>query len=352
MYVIHEQTLKMNKRAGQYEHQDSMMEAFQALTRQTGARVKILDREIKEENERIDARIQVRFRTGEQVFNVEAKGEVRAGILPQLLVKFGKNKERWLFVARYIPTPVKDQLRASGINYLEATGNCFVNTGQVYLFINDKSVKQARKAPEGKLWKSTGLKLLFALLQDKDLIDATYRELARTAGISLGSIQPILEELQQDGWQDHDADTGEWLGDYRERLIIRWSEIYPVVLQPRLNLGTFRFVHPLADWPRQLPEGAFWSGEPAGELYTHRLIPEQFILYTETSPQELVKELRIVPDAAGNIQLYEKFWQDRKEWGSVSGTVPPLLAYADLRSSADSRSWEIGDQIKHTFLHV
>jgi len=343
----------MNKTSGYTKNEDTLKQAFQALSNTTGARVKILGREIGEENTQIDARIKLHFRTAEQIFNVEAKGEVREGVLAQLLLQFGKKKDDWLFIARYIPVSVKEQLRANGINYLEATGNCYINTAQLYILIQDKPVKEVRKAPEGKLWKPAGLKLLFTLLQNRSLIGATYRQLAHTAGISLGSIQPILEALQKEGWPERDPDTGAWLMDYQERLINRWTEIYPVVLQAKLSRGTFRFItHKSHDWPHNLPTGTHWSGEPAGDLYTHQLIPEKFILYTDMPTQELIKVLHIIPDEKGNIRLYTKFWQDITLPIGIASVAPPLLVYADLRNSTDSRLWEIAERIKNKYLYV
>ena len=188
------------------------------------------------------------------------------------------------------------------------------------------------------------------MLQDPSLIGATYRELSEAAGIALGSIHPLLEEIKQEGWLENQALPGEPFRSPRERLAMKWAEIYPVVLQPRLKIGIFRFSSPRSEWPRELPDGMYWGGEPAGDIYTQQLVPETYTLYTDRPATELVKKMRILPDEKGNITAYEKFWRDRPGLAVAPGTVPPLLAYADLRNSSDSRAWEIAVKIKMVYV--
>lgn len=340
----------MNKSVHHLKEHEILRLAIQSLTETTGVRVKVLGQNLEEDNHEIDARILITSRAAQDEFKVEVKGEVRAAILPRILEQFGKDKDHWLFLAQYIPGPTKEQFRKNGINYLEASGNCYINAGQLYLFVNDKEVKQARMASEGRLWKPSGLKLLFAMLQDPSLIGTTYRELSEAAGIALGSIHPLLEEIKQEGWLDDETMPGEPFGSPRERLAMRWAEIYPIVLQPRLKIGIFRFLSPGSQWPRELPEGIYWGGEPAGEIYTQQLVPETYTLYTDRPATELVKKMRIVPDDKGNIAVYEKFWRDRPDLAVAPGAVPPLLAYADLRNSSDSRTWEIAEKIKMVYV--
>src|SRR5258706_15635787 len=105
-----------------------LKQAIQAFTAGTGARVKILTAPGKQTAKEIDTQIQISFRSGQQQFYVEVKGELRQAALPAILKQFGKDKDQWLLVAKYIPGPFKDDLKKNGINYLEVAGNCFVST--------------------------------------------------------------------------------------------------------------------------------------------------------------------------------------------------------------------------------
>lgn len=330
-----------------------LKQAIQAFTAGTGARVKILATLAKEAETKMDAHIQVTFRSGQQQFYVEVKGELRQAALPEILNQFGKDKDKWLLVAKYIPGPLKDDLRTNGINYLEVAGNCYVSTDKIYLYINDREVKHVRATPEGKLWKPTGLKLLFVIIQDPDLLNATYRKLAELAGIALGSISPLLDELGKEGYIRKDEATGQEMLFNRDRLLRRWVELYPVVLRPKLWMGGFRFLNDQqADtWKNVHLDDIYWSGDPAGELYTQFLVPETFLLYTGLQASELVKLLKAVPEEKGKIQVFKKFWRDWPENKSIPYAVPPLLAYADLINGNDSRQWEVAEKIKHTYLN-
>lgn len=336
------------------QEQDVLKTAIRALGALTGATVKVLEIEVVEDHRpfQIDALVQVRFRSGKQQFYVEVKGEVRQPVLSRLLTQFGKEKDKWLLVAKYIPGPLKDELKKNGINYLETTGNCYINTGNIYLYINDREVKVARQTAEGRLWNTSGLKLLFVLIQDPPLIEATYRSLAGVAGIALGSISPLMEELRLEGYIKRLHSGGKEVLADRSRLLARWTELYPLFLRPKLRMGSFRFLTSQSNdvWRSLQPEGVYWGGEPAGDLYTDRLVPEAFTIYTTRQATELVKLLKIVPDENGNIEVLQKFWTDWPGSRGIQGAVPPLLAYADLIDGNDSRRWEIAEKIKNDYL--
>jgi hypothetical protein len=335
------------------QEQAILKTAIQAFSVASGAQLKVVGTEIKEAGIEIDALVQVTFRSGQQQFYVEIKGELRQAALSSLLSKFGKDKDKWLLVSKYIPGPLKDDLRKNGVNYLEATGNCYVNTGNIYLYINDREVKQTRQTPEGKLWKATGLKLLFVLIQDPDLIGASYRRLSELAGIALGSISPLLDELRNEGYIKKEDVTGKEILINRSRLIASWAELYPVVLRPKLRMGAFRFLREeqAGTWKDIQVEGIYWGGEPGGELYTHHLIPEEFTLYTARQANELVTLLKIVPDEKGKVMVFQKFWHDWSGSTSVQGAAPTLLVYAELINSTDSRGWEVAEKIKNNYLN-
>ncbi|HEV2482073.1 MAG TPA: type IV toxin-antitoxin system AbiEi family antitoxin [Puia sp.] len=333
--------------------QDILKTAIQALTALTGVTVKVLGVEVVEEHRAfpIDALVQMTFRSGKQQFYVEVKGEVRQPVLSTLLAQFGKEKDKWLLVAKYIPGPLKEELKKNGINYLEATGNCNINAGNIYLYINDREVKPVRQTTEGKLWNASGLKLLFVLIQDPQMIEATYRSLADVAGIALGSITPLMEELRREGYIKRQHAGEKEVLAHRSRLFARWTELYPLFLRPRLMMGSFRFLtnRPNDLWRSLQLEGVYWGGEPAGDLYTHLLVPEEFTIYTTRQATDLIKLLKIVPDEKGNIAVLQKFWKDWPGSHSVKCAVPPLLAYADLIDSSDSRRWEIAEKIKSDY---
>jgi hypothetical protein len=189
-------------------------------------------------------------------FIVEIKNKLRANRLPAIRKQQEAVKEPFLLICLYIPTPLKRELKDLHINYLEAAGNRFVHTDNVFFFINDRHVTPARLPVEGKLWKAAGLKLLFALLRYPKLLHAPYRQIADEAGIALGNVGGYLEELQKEGFLRDgkiNLPTGVFI-DNKQRLIERWAEAYQTNLRPKEWVNNFRFMNPAhqKDW-RNLP---------------------------------------------------------------------------------------------------
>lgn len=344
--------LNMKKIAIKQE-KEVLKAAMRSFAAATGTSAQMLSTEFfQTDDSQPDAMMEFSFRGDKHRLYVGLRGELRQTMLLGLLSQFDKNREKWILVAKYIPGPLKEELKRNGINYLEVSGNCFISTGRIFLYVNDREVKPARQKPSGRLWTVSGLKLLFVLIQDPELVEASYRKLSELSGIALGSISPLIHELSQEGYIKEDDSTGKKKLVNIGRLLDRWVEIYPVMLRPRLSMGAFRFIATQSNdvWRKKQTEGVYWGGEPGGDIYTDHLKPEAFTVYTTREPNELVKLLKIVPDEKGNVVLIEKFWKDWPGNRSIQGAVPPLLVYADLIDGNDSRNWEIAERVKAEFI--
>ncbi|HUW29278.1 MAG TPA: type IV toxin-antitoxin system AbiEi family antitoxin [Sulfuriferula sp.] len=68
----------------------------------------------------------------------------------------------------------------------------------------------------------------------------------------------------------------------------------------------------------------------------------------------LILEQRLRPDVNGDIEVLEAFWDVGEEaaWqgGYPNDTVPPLLAYADLMATTNSRNPETARMIYDRYL--
>jgi hypothetical protein len=66
-----------------------------------------------------------------------------------------------------------------------------------------------------------------------------------------------------------------------------------------------------------------------------------------------MKMLSLVPDANGNIELLNILWNneimDNGKNVAELQIVPPLIAYADLLGSYDSRNYETAERIKNKY---
>src|SRR5690606_24444300 len=83
----------------------------------------------------------------------------------------------------------------------------------------------------------------------------------------------------------------------------------------------------------------YFGGEPGGELLTGHLRPKDYIIYTDEEISTVAKELKLVPDETGSIELYSKFWTDslilKNEYTSLT-----LVVYADLLGTGNDRNIE------------
>ena len=130
-----------------------------------------------------------------------------------------------------------------------------------------------------------------------------------------------------------------------KELLNRWITAYHDVFRPRLLKKKMRFIKAenYNKWTNidlnQDNSLTFWGGEPGAFLLTGYLHPGIFTIYTDRNWQSF-KEIDLVPDDNGTIEILEIFW-DLRTWQGV----PPVLIYADLMGSGSDRKIETAKMI-------
>jgi hypothetical protein len=346
----------MNHEHRVMSEQEILYAALDKLNELTGLDYDVLKTEEIELRHQIDALISIGAGKQKSKFKVEVKHELRSAQLPHILRQLDLVKGYApLIVSQYIPKPLKRELKELKVNYLEVAGNASIKTEEIFIFINDQPVTEVRLPAEGKLWNPTGLKFLFAILQFPDLINQPYRKIAHYSGIALGTIGTLINELENEGYLKASG-TGttkphKFL-EQRDRLIQKWAELFRTNLRHKLFKGTYRFMNQehYSNW-ESIEQGDFlWGAENAGALLTNHLSPEKFTIYTKVSTSKLMKELKLVPDKNGKVEILEQFWEDTYQPNLIVRTVPVLLAYAELITSFDSRCQEAAERIKVKYL--
>ncbi|MDQ6815454.1 MAG: type IV toxin-antitoxin system AbiEi family antitoxin, partial [Bacteroidota bacterium] len=242
-----------------------------------------------------------------------------------------------------------------GVNYLETAGNCFIHFKTLFIFINDQKVTPEREMNKSKLWKAAGVKFVFAILNQPELLNAPYRTIADNAKVALGTVGKLLEKLEKENFvKQGNRNGGKFLFLYRlDELLPKWTTIYNTALRPKLVLGKFRVIGGALLNDDPLPPGILWGGEMAGAKLTEYLKPEKQALYIGIPKVEAMKALKIVPDENGNIELVTVFWNEQLTNNSdfyEKQIVPLTIVYADLLNSHDSRNHETADRIKNKYL--
>lgn len=281
---------------------------------------------------------------------VEVKSQLTTHTLGSAIAAVSQIKNqhhRAALVARYVNPSQADKLRELGIQFFDTAGNASFQQKGLHLFIIGRK-PQTSKAPgrSARAFNQTGSRLVFALLCQPGLENKSYRQMANVAGISLGAVNWIMNDLKSLNHISDLGTRGRRVAN-RKELLKRWVSAYPEQLRPKLVRGRFR-AEPVRDWWRkaQLPSDAFWGGEVAAQLLTKYLRPQTVTIYSESNLPKLQAQYGLRRDSNGDTELLERFWKfDQWDNKDRLKTVPPLLVYADLLSTAVDRNLETAEII-------
>ena len=280
---------------------------------------------------------------------IEAKRELRNYQLPEI-EKLATRYHHLMIVADNILPKIKEELRDTGIAYLETSGNMYYKDKDLFIWLDGKKPVKKEDEKLGRAFTKTGLKAVFHFLLMPELVNTTYRNIAEVTGVSFGNINFIMTDLKQQGYLlKIDADNFQL--NRKKDLLAKWMDAYEHKLKPNLLVGTFRFFNQsdAAKWKQlQLKNmKSWWGGEPGGDLLTNYLQPEIFTVYTIESKGDLTRNYRFVPDPNGSIKVYKKFWNIDEVNDNIT---PPLLIYIDLINTGDRRCKETAEKIYNELL--
>lgn len=300
-------------------------------------------------NEVLDGTIALTLNDRTIQLGIAIKKELRNIHLPKLEA-LAKEYHPFMIVAQTIFPKIKQELRNRNIAYLEANGNIYLNEKETFIWLDANEPIAIKQKTTNRAFTKTGLKVVYQFLLDPKWVNKTYREIADITDTGIGNITNIFNGLKDDGFLiPLTKDT--YMLEGKKKLLEKWIMAYEKKLKPNLAIGTYRFADNDAflNWKDvKLQQGeTMWGGEPAGDIYTNYLRPEELTLYTTEPRNQLMKNYRLIPDEGGNIKVYEKFWKDNTEEQDV---VHPLLVYADLIMKGDRRCTETAEKIYNEYL--
>ena len=243
-----------------------------------------------------------------------------------------------MLIANRLFPKIKEELRQIGIPYLEANGNIFLKNEGLFLFVDTQQPLDIAKNKGNRAFTKTGLKVLFHLLQYKEDINLTQRELADRVGVGLGNIPMVIEGLMETGYIIP-LNKKEYVWDKTEALIERWIDGYATQLRPKLVRERCTLKGSWQDVQFD-DTTTVWGGEPAADILTNHLRPEIFKVYTNESRIDLIRKYQLIPDINGEIEVLEMFWKPTE-----GRTAPPILVYADLMLEGGKRNTETAEKI-------
>lgn len=256
-----------------------------------------------------------------------------------------KQDRKILFVGEYIAKDVADSLIQNNINYLDVSGNCFINADDLKIIIEGRKQVKQKNVNQARAFQEAGLKLILLLLTDKESLEYSYRMLADKANIALGSVSQVMKELEENNYILKSSDKRKLKNI--DDLIERWVVAYNDVLKPRLLRKTYKALN--LDILRETVINnerytIFFGGEPAAEKMTNYLKPLEYIIYSNDDLSLLGKELKLIPDNNGNVKIYNTCWDNNIKI-NLKNIAPALVVYADLIGSGNNRNIETAKMV-------
>ena len=185
--------------------------------------------------------------------------------------------------------------------------------------------------------------MVFALLCEPRLLNATYRELATAARVALGTVGPVIKDLEN---RKHIiAATAHRRILDPDRLFEEWVAAFPTVLRPKLNARRFRapietgFIKLIS-----LRTTAIGEEKLLLNSLLHHLQPQTTTIYTTEMPRQLIIDYRLRADVNGDVEILDVFWNTQRIHG-IEDVVPPVLAYANLFTTTERRVIEAARMI-------
>jgi hypothetical protein len=296
-----------------------------------------------------DALIEIKAATKKYKFLAEIK-TVRhfatIGLVKQQLAHLNRGVYP-LLVAPYITRALAEYCRALHLPFLDTAGNAYLNAPGLTVYVTGEPRPEiAGNDPHYRAYTTVGMKVVFALLCRPELAEATRRNLAEAAQVALGSVGPVIEDLENRGYlvqRDKKVLTN------TKKLMEEWVARFPDTLRLKLFKNRYQ-----ADADRLLAldlhaQQAFWGAEVAAQRLTRYLKPERFTIYLRGEGKPLFASARMRLDPEGNTELLQAFWGFPED-PAHPDLVAPLLVYADLMATQDGRNLETARLLYEKYL--
>jgi hypothetical protein len=311
--------------------------AREALKRTTGIELRIRATTARGAR-RADATLEFLIDGHKHRFRPEVKTADRFAMPALIKAHADKSREPVLLVAPFISRQIAERCRELHLPFIDTAGNAYLERPGLLIYVSGQTKPADNQTDDFRALNPAGLQIVFVLASQPALLQTTYRTIGARAGVALGSVGPVMKDLESRGYVRFGKRPDRRLLD-PERMIQEWATHYPVALRPKLNPRRFQ-----AD-PERLRQldlvryNAYWGGEPAAEKLTHYLKPAQFTIYVREPVVKLAAAARMRADAAGNLEILDAFWNLERD-RDLPDVVPPVLAYADLVATNDGRNAE------------
>lgn len=286
----------------------------------------------------------------EIIYGAEVKKTLTSTQISELALRSKGSPAKIVLITRQVTPQQADTLREFNVPFCDVAGNAYFNESGLYVFVAGRKTDVVKERTS-RLFDKAGLKIIFALLTQPDLITKDLRTIAAEAGVgSVSTVSDIFKDLERQRYlhQSGSAIVRRKLNNKTE-LLKRWVEGYSERLRPTLKSVRFRSKKYDGRWWDEVDisqYNACWGGEVGGAHLTKHLKPITVTIYSDSLLPRLQVQYGLVRDEYGNVEILNKFWKK----GEVEDVAPPLVVYAELTASADRRNLETAQIIYDKYL--
>ncbi|CAE6708236.1 type IV toxin-antitoxin system AbiEi family antitoxin [Paraburkholderia nemoris] len=261
-----------------------------------------------------------------------------------------------MLIAPHVDPDLAGRLIEQNVPFLDAAGNAFLREPEGMVMISGRPKPQHVQKPQtGRATTRKGLQVMFAIATQPGLVSQPYRTIAQASGVALSTVNQVIDDLQFRGLVALKS-SGERIFPDWQKFVFEWTSLYQTRL--RFKLGARRFASTTPDWWRVFDFASFdtrLGGESAADILTHELKAANVTLYSRAPlGSQFMLSARLRPDPRGDVEILESFWPESLEHAWIKSDrqplVHPLLIYADLVASGDSRNLSVATQIYEQYI--
>jgi len=307
-----------------------------------GIECKITKAEMYNKNKFVDAEIVIKQGNTEILYLVEVKRKIVPDQVPRILDQ-NDQKNPTIYLVDYITPTAKELLRLNNIPYVDTAGNMFLNNQHLYIYIQTDKTNRKKLKTHTKAFNKAGLKVIYQFLKHPEYINKPYRFIGKKAKVTIATVGNVLKDLLKEKYIVQVKNrTYKFLK--RNELFEEWVKEYNRNLKPKLKTKRYKWLKKNKNWRNvKLPLRTLWGGPNAAEILTEYLIADKIEIYTGLEFQEVINQIKIIPDNEGEITLTETFWEVQDE--NTDNTVDPMIIYADLLNNTNPRYLETAQKI-------